>query len=270
MAGKTVQTNPSMISWEELPERLRESNRRQADHIGLKLKAIGCGIAPLTDWDAKLFQFKDYEIERMAWLEHLRWMEELQEQGWTFAPGNKNEERKTHPYLVPWEKLPEEVKDYDRNAVKKIPLFLSKIDLQVFRLPGKPFGLSLKVMIRDKRGRYLLLKRSKDSKTNPGKWDFPGGKADAGENIDEALVREVAEETGLTISLQKLVGTAQSEILGFRVVHLILEGRLESGEIKLSHEHDDYVWVKPGKLPNMELVDHFKPFAREYGKKKSK
>lgn len=37
--GKTKETNPSMTAWEDLPEHLRESNRRQADHIGSKLRA---------------------------------------------------------------------------------------------------------------------------------------------------------------------------------------------------------------------------------------
>ncbi len=55
--GKTPKTNPPMVPWQELPEGLKESNRRQADHIGVKLKAVGCEIAPPTDWDTELFEF---------------------------------------------------------------------------------------------------------------------------------------------------------------------------------------------------------------------
>ncbi|MGC8786938.1 MAG: NAD(P)-binding protein [Anaerolineae bacterium] len=74
--GESIEINPSLVSWEELPEDLKESNRCQADHILVKLKAIGCGIAPLTDWDAEKFQFTAEEVERMAQMEHQRFVEE--------------------------------------------------------------------------------------------------------------------------------------------------------------------------------------------------
>ena len=45
---------------------------------------------------------------------------------------------------------------------------------------NKPFALSVKVVIRDQSGRILLLKRSLSSKGSPGKWEFPGGKAEGG------------------------------------------------------------------------------------------
>jgi 8-oxo-dGTP diphosphatase len=128
----------------------------------------------------------------------------------------------------------------------------------------KPLRLSVKMVIRDKNGRCLLLKRSMSSKGNPGKWDFPGGKIDAGENFDEALIREVAEETALKISIQRAVGTANSELPTVKVVILILEGRLESGQVRLSSEHDDYVWVDRRELPKLDLCDQFLPFAQAY------
>jgi 8-oxo-dGTP diphosphatase len=129
---------------------------------------------------------------------------------------------------------------------------------------GKPLRLSVKIVVRDGAGRCLLLKRSLSSKGNPGKWEFPGGKIDPGESFDEALLREVVEETGLTISIQGVAGTAESEAPTAKVVYLILEGRVESGQVRLSEEHDDYAWVDPRKLPNMDLAAQFLPFARSY------
>lgn len=96
-----------MVPGDELLESLKESNRRQADHIGVKLKAVGCGIAPLTDWEAERFQFTPEEVERMAEMEHRRFVEEWLRAGWTYAPGPKNLERRTSPDLVPWDELPE-------------------------------------------------------------------------------------------------------------------------------------------------------------------
>lgn len=134
-------------------------------------------------------------------------------------------------------------------------------------MPGKPLKLSVKIVIRDKEGRCLLLKRSMSSKGNPGKWEFPGGKIDTGERFDEALLREVAEETGLTISLQHIAGTAESELPAVKIVYLILEGRVESGQVHLSSEHDDYAWVDIKELPVMNLAEQFRAFAQTYNRK---
>jgi len=131
----------------------------------------------------------------------------------------------------------------------------------------KPFALSIKVVIRDDAGRCLLLKRSLSSKGNPGKWEFPGGKAELGEKFDEALLREVAEETGLTISLQRVSGAAESEMPTRKVAYLIMEARLESGQVRLSSEHDDYAWIAPEDLPMMDLAEQFRSFAETYSKK---
>jgi len=131
-------------------------------------------------------------------------------------------------------------------------------------MAGKPLVLSVKVVVRDASGRCLLLKRSLSSKGNPGKWDLPGGKVDPGENFTQGILREVVEETGLTISIQRVGGVAESESPTNKVVYLILEGRLESGQVQLSSEHDEYVWVNRWELPKMELADQFRAFAQTY------
>jgi 8-oxo-dGTP diphosphatase len=130
---------------------------------------------------------------------------------------------------------------------------------------GDPFSLSVKVVIRDSKDRCLLLKRSMASKGNPGKWEFPGGKLEEGEDFDFGLLREVEEETGLRITLERAVGTSQSESSNRRIVYLIMEGRSESTDVRLSEEHDDYVWVPPGELARMDLSEQFIRFARAYG-----
>jgi len=40
------------------------------------------------------------------------------------------------------------------------------------------YGLAVRVLLTDQDGKILILKRSTDSKTNPGKWELPGGKVD--------------------------------------------------------------------------------------------
>ena len=79
------------------------------------------------------------------------------------------------------------------------------------KLMDKPFALSVKALIYDREGRILLLRRSQSSHANVGKWDLPGGKVDPGEQFDQAVIREVMEETGLKVSLQHVTGTAESD-----------------------------------------------------------
>jgi len=120
-----------------LPEHLKESNRQQADDIGVKLKAVGCGVAPLIDWDAPLFAFEADEIERLARLEHDRWMTARLEEGWRYGP-KKDDDAKTHPCLRPYDQLPPHEQDKDRHAVRQVPHRLAQVGFRVYRLKTRP------------------------------------------------------------------------------------------------------------------------------------
>ena len=135
--GETPGSNPSMVEWDDLPGHLRESNRSQADGIGEKLKAAGYRIAPLTDWDAPLTECSREEIESLARLEHDRWVDERKSAGWTYAAGPKNVEKKTSPYLLPYNGLTEEIKELDRDTVRELPVFLSRVGFTIERLSPK-------------------------------------------------------------------------------------------------------------------------------------
>jgi hypothetical protein len=129
----TASENPSVVEWEVLPEEFKESNRHQASSIEEKLKLIGYTIQPLTNWDQKNKVFTVADIENMATLEHQRWCEERLAQGWKYNSGTKNLKRKTSPYLVSWEQLPEDIKELNRNAVKELPELLTLAGLQICR-----------------------------------------------------------------------------------------------------------------------------------------
>lgn len=134
-AAKTPETNPSMAPWEQLDERLKASNRAQAAHISVKVRAVGCDLAPLDDPDASAYEFRDDEVEKLAELEHERWLEERRSDGWTYA-AEKDLERKKSPYLVPWSELPEEIKDYDRHFVCEMPGLVADAGFRVERIRG--------------------------------------------------------------------------------------------------------------------------------------
>jgi hypothetical protein len=126
----------SLVPWDQLPEDLRESNRRQVDHIRLKLQTAGYGIQPLVDWEAAGYQFEPQEVETMAQLEHVHWVQERQRSGWRYAPGAEDTARKTHPDLVSWDDLPEAARVKDRQPAINLPSLLAQAGFQVYHLKG--------------------------------------------------------------------------------------------------------------------------------------
>jgi hypothetical protein len=130
---------PSLVPWEDLPESLRDSNRRFADGIGTKLDAVGAVIvpAPLVDPSGALPSFTEAELERLARDEHDRWMEDLLRDGWRHTTGEKAPEQRLHPLLVPWEELSEPEREKDRDVVREIPLMLARAGYEMHRPDGQ-------------------------------------------------------------------------------------------------------------------------------------
>jgi 8-oxo-dGTP diphosphatase len=74
-------------------------------------------------------------------------------------------------------------------------------------------------VVHDAAGRLLLIQRGHDP--HRGRWSLPGGRIEAGESAEEAVVREVREETGLDVSAGRPVGRVQ--IPGGGVVFDVLD-----------------------------------------------
>lgn len=125
----------SMADWAALNEDLRESNRQQADHVIIKLRALGCAMVPKPDSRPGVQRFDAEEVELLARMEHERWNAERRLANWTL--GEKSVERRTSPYLVSWAELPFEVQEYDRTAVRGIPELLDAIGMKVCRILGR-------------------------------------------------------------------------------------------------------------------------------------
>jgi hypothetical protein len=111
----------SMKEWRFLDEETKESNRRQADHISIKLRALKYESKPHKDIDDNLrvAKFTEPEIEILAEMEHSRWCTVKLLAGWKYGK-EKDWTKKISPYLVSWDRLSEKIKDYDRIAVKNI------------------------------------------------------------------------------------------------------------------------------------------------------
>jgi hypothetical protein len=126
-------SDPAMQPWKLLNEDFKNSNIDQAKDIPKKLKTFRYGFKPFTKPPTDLIEFKPKELEEMSIMEHERWCKERKRAGWTFDPV-RDDKLKTSPYLVPWEDLTEEVKGYDRDAVRNIPEILKKAGFEIYSL----------------------------------------------------------------------------------------------------------------------------------------
>ena len=122
--------DPSLARWEALRDYLKESNRGQADDILAKLDSIGCTIEQV-EGEVPVLAFTLEEVEILSEMEHGRWNVERLGAGWTLGP--RDPARKISPYLVSWKDLPEEIREWDRETVRKIPAFLAEVGLAVRR-----------------------------------------------------------------------------------------------------------------------------------------
>lgn len=111
--------DPALAPWDELPASLQASNLAQADDVPNKLALIGRRLSPAGG----PLRLTAEEIELLAEVEHGRWTAERLAGGWRHGPRQVG--RSTSPDLVPWAKLPEAIREYDREAVATLGPALS-------------------------------------------------------------------------------------------------------------------------------------------------
>ncbi len=112
-----------------LPDDLKYSNLRQAQGIYDKLELIGCELRP-KGGGGEIRSFSPAQIELLAEHEHEQWMAERLSRGWKL--GERDVANKRSPYLVPYGELTEEIKDYDRDAVRNIPALCDRIGMAIY------------------------------------------------------------------------------------------------------------------------------------------
>jgi mutator protein MutT len=113
-------------------------------------------------------------------------------------------------------------------------------------------------------GRLLLIRRGHGPAA--GSWSIPGGRVEAGETLAEAVVRELAEETGLEGVCDRLVGWV--ERIGEDHHFVILDFAvtlLDSGAPVAGHDAAEAAWVPLDEVAEQPLVDGLAEFLHEHG-----
>jgi 8-oxo-dGTP pyrophosphatase MutT (NUDIX family) len=119
---------------------------------------------------------------------------------------------------------------------------------------------SVSAVIFDRRGRLLLQQRS-----DGGQWGLPGGSVEIGESVHDAVIREVREETGLQVTVLRLVGVYSEPALQvvrypdgnvWHYVNVCFECAVQSGELTTCDETLALRYVPAARLPATLLPNH--------------
>jgi hypothetical protein len=119
------------MPWDKLDPKLKSSNLKQVEFYEHLLNQVGLNIRKSDN--PKIFpldeSFKD--LDRLAQLEHARWNAERLLAGWRYG-ATKDIKKKLNPYIVKWEELSEEIRKYDYDPIKNVPVLLAKIGYEVY------------------------------------------------------------------------------------------------------------------------------------------
>ncbi|KAB1984627.1 NUDIX hydrolase [Streptomyces triticiradicis] len=135
---------------------------------------------------------------------------------------------------------------------------MSRIDY--FRDPNAPKANSVvpsvTAVVRDGSGRLLLI-----HKTDNDLWALPGGGHDIGERIGDTVVREVAEETGIDVEVDSIVGlyTDPGHVLAYddgevrQQFSICFRAHAIGGSLRTSSESKEVRWVDPADLGDLDI-----------------
>lgn len=119
-------------------------------------------------------------------------------------------------------------------------------------------------VIRDEVGRILVIRRGQEPAR--GAWSLPGGRVEAGETDAQAVVREVAEETGLIVAVGELVGRVDipapdGGVFDIRDYAAVAVG----GELRPGDDATDVAWVDPALLVTWDTPPGFVETLTDWG-----
>ncbi|MGG0717233.1 NUDIX domain-containing protein [Robertmurraya massiliosenegalensis] len=112
-------------------------------------------------------------------------------------------------------------------------------------------------------GRALIVKRSDNDEVGAGTWECAGGKIEFGENLESALVREIEEEVGINVTVEKILfATSFNTGPTRQVVILTYLCRPNNTKVILSEEHIEYEWASKKQLKALLTPEIIKDFER--------
>jgi 8-oxo-dGTP diphosphatase len=123
--------------------------------------------------------------------------------------------------------------------------------------PTRPYLAVSAAIFRD--GKVLIVRRAR--LPAHGLYTLPGGGVELGETLEEAVIREVREETGLEVEPMALAGYRQAitrDAAGAVERHFVIlpfAARWIAGEVSLNEELDEAHWLEPAELSGLQTTE---------------
>ena len=108
-------------------------------------------------------------------------------------------------------------------------------------------------IVHDSNGRLLLVRRA--NPPGEGMWSIPGGRVEAGETDEAAVTREVAEETGLSVTVVRLVGSVERPAPNGVFLIFDYECQVTSGVLRAGDDASDVAWTDSATLTTLPTAD---------------
>jgi len=119
-------------------------------------------------------------------------------------------------------------------------------------------------VVFDAQGRLLMIQRGHDP--GAGLWSIPGGRIEPGETDEQALVRELAEETNLQVMVGQLVGRVRREGPGGTVIDIRdYTATVAAGTLRAGDDGADARWVTAAELARLEVTEGLIEALTEWG-----
>lgn len=131
---RDLESDRSMVDWDELSGELKESTRSQADDIPRKLRSIGCFMLHEERGDPLVHvpEFSTEDLDVLSEMEHERFNAERLQRQWRM--GSRNSKQRTTPFIKPWRDLEQEWRDVDRVMVECVPQTLAEAGWKIYRM----------------------------------------------------------------------------------------------------------------------------------------
>ena len=112
-------------------------------------------------------------------------------------------------------------------------------------------------------GDKILVARRALHKANGGMWEFPGGKIDGDETASAALSRELKEELGIEVTIDRTLTPVIHQYEHFSIELIPFVCSLKNGN-PIPHEHDAIAWILPAELSSIEFSSADISIAAEF------